>query len=53
VSRRFKKEFAAGVHIIAMTACASEQDREQSAKAGCELHLVEAVEPRVIEALLA
>ena len=52
LARRLKKEFGDGVHIVAVTACASEQDREQSAKAGCELHLVKPVDPRVIEALL-
>jgi CheY-like chemotaxis protein len=52
VARRLKKEFGDGIHIIAVTACGSEQDREQSAKAGFELHLVKPVEPRVIGALL-
>lgn len=53
VARRLKKEFGDGVRIIAVTAHGTEEDREKSAKAGCELHLVKPVAPQVIESLLA
>lgn len=51
VARRLKQYFGDGIRIIAVTAH-SEEDREKSARAGCELHLLKPVEESVIESLL-
>jgi CheY-like chemotaxis protein len=50
--RRLKKEFGEAVRIIAVTAYGTDKDRERTTKAGCELHLLKPVEPRLIETLL-
>jgi CheY-like chemotaxis protein len=50
--RRLKKEFGDAVRIIAVTAYGTDKDRERTTKAGCELHLLKPVEPRLIETLL-
>src|SRR5215210_822015 len=39
VARRLRKEFGDAIRIIAVTASDTEQYRQQSAKAGCDLHL--------------
>ena len=52
VARRLKKEFGDDMRIIAVTAHGTEKDRERSAKAGCELHLLKPVRSEVIEELL-
>jgi CheY-like chemotaxis protein len=52
VARRLRKEFGDAIRIIAVTASDDEQYRQQSANAGCDLHLMKPVEPEVIEALL-
>ena len=52
VARRLKKEFGDAMRIIAVTAHGTEKDRERSAKAGCELHLVKPVPSEVIKGLL-
>ena len=41
------------IRIIAVTAHGAEKDRQQSAKAGFELHLLKPVDPSVIQSLLA
>ena len=53
VTRRLKTAFGNAVHVVAITARGTEQDRERSAKAGCELHLLKPVDPIVIETVLA
>jgi len=53
VARRLKTAFGNAIHIIAVTGRGTEQDRERSAKAGCELHLLKPVDPIVIETILA
>jgi CheY-like chemotaxis protein len=52
VARRLRKEFGDAIRIIAVTASDTEQYRQQSAKAGCDLHLMKPVQPEVIKALL-
>lgn len=53
LARRLRKELGDEVRIIAVSAYGTEQDREKSAKAGCERHLLKPVAPQVIESLLA
>ena len=53
VARRLKKDFGDAIRIIVVSAYGTDADREESAKAGCELHLIKPVDPRVIEGLLA
>jgi CheY-like chemotaxis protein len=53
VARRLKRHFGDAIRIIAVTAHGAEKDRQQSAKAGFELHLLKPVDPRVIQSLLA
>ena len=53
VAERLKKEFGGAVRIIVVSAYGSEEDRQASAQAGCEVHLVKPVDPAVIERLLA
>jgi CheY-like chemotaxis protein len=53
VARRLKKDFGDAIRIIVVSAYATDADREESAKAGCELHLAKPVDPQVIERLLA
>jgi CheY-like chemotaxis protein len=52
LARRLKQEFGDDVRLIAVTAYGTDEDREKSAKAGCELHLMKPVAPQVIEGLL-
>ncbi|MGH8740548.1 MAG: response regulator [Burkholderiales bacterium] len=52
LARRLKHEFGDAIRIIAVSAYGADEDREKSAKAGCELHLVKPVAPQVIESLL-
>jgi CheY-like chemotaxis protein len=53
VARRLKRDFGDAIRIIAVTAHGAEKDRQQSAKAGFELHLLKPVDPSVIQTLLA
>jgi CheY-like chemotaxis protein len=53
VARRLKRDFGDAIRIIAVTAHGAEKDRQQSAKAGFELHLLKPVDPSVIQSLLA
>ena len=53
VARRLKRHFGDAIRIIAVTAHGAEKDRQQSAKAGFELHLLKPVDPSVIQSLLA
>ena len=53
IARRLKKEFGDAIRIIAVTALPSDKDRQKSAEAGCELHLLKPVQASVIENLLA
>ena len=52
VARQIKNQYGDAVRIIAVSAYASESDRQQSLEAGCELHLVKPADPRFIESLL-
>lgn len=52
VARRLRQEHGARMRIIAVSAYATESDRQQSLEAGCELHLVKPADPRFIESLL-
>lgn len=52
LARRLKQELGDEVRLIAVTAYGTDEDREKSAKAGCELHLIKPVAPQVIESLL-
>ena len=51
VARRLKKDFGDAIRIIAVTALNTDDDREKSAKAGCELHLVKPVAAPAIQRL--
>jgi CheY-like chemotaxis protein len=53
LARRLKKAFGDSIRIIAVTAAWTANDREKSAKAGCDLHLVKPVPVDVIERILA
>lgn len=53
VARQLKREFGDAVRIVVVSAYGTPADRDASAKAGCELHLVKPVDPKVIEGLLA
>jgi CheY-like chemotaxis protein len=53
LARRLKKAFGDSIRIIAVTASGTAGDREKSAKAGCDLHLVKPVPADVIERILA
>jgi CheY-like chemotaxis protein len=52
LARRLKQELGDEVRLIAVTAYGTDEDREKSARAGCELHLIKPVAPQVIESLL-
>jgi CheY-like chemotaxis protein len=52
VARRLRQEHGTAVRIIAVTAYASDTDRQESRDAGCELHLVKPADPKFIESLL-
>jgi CheY-like chemotaxis protein len=52
LAKRLKQELGDDVRLIAVTAYGTDEDREKSAKAGCELHLIKPVAPQVIESLL-
>jgi CheY-like chemotaxis protein len=52
VARRLRQEHGPAMRIIAVSAYGSENDRQQSMDAGCELHLVKPADPRFIESLL-
>jgi CheY-like chemotaxis protein len=52
LAKRLKQEFGDGIRLIAVSAYGTDEDREKSAKAGCELHLTKPVAPQVIESLL-
>lgn len=53
LAKRLRAELGEAVRIIAVTAYGADEDREKSAKAGCELHLLKPVAPELIESLLA
>ena len=52
VARRLRQEHGSALRIIAVTAYGSEQERNESREAGCELHLVKPADPKFIESLL-
>jgi CheY-like chemotaxis protein len=52
VARLLRAELGASVRIIAITAYGTDQDREQSQVAGCDVHLVKPADPRFLESLL-
>jgi CheY-like chemotaxis protein len=52
VARRLRAELGAQVRIIVVTAYGTDEDREASAQAGCEHHLVKPVDPQFIVSLL-
>jgi CheY-like chemotaxis protein len=52
VARKLRDELGDEVRIIAVTAYGAERDREASARAGCEQHLVKPVDPQFIASLL-
>ena len=52
VARRLKREHGDAVRIIALSAYGTENDRQQSMEAGCEVHLMKPADPRFIESLL-
>jgi CheY-like chemotaxis protein len=53
VARALKREFGDAVRIIVVSAYGTPEDKEESERAGAELHLVKPVDPEVIEDLLA
>jgi CheY-like chemotaxis protein len=52
VARRLREELGERMRIIAVTAYGRDEDREASALAGCEHHLVKPVDPQFIVSLL-
>ena len=53
VARQLKKDLGDSVRVIVVSAYGTAADRDASAKAGCEMHLVKPVDPKVIEGLLS
>ena len=53
LARRLRQEFGEAIRLIAVTGHGTDEDREKSAKAGCEMHLIKPVPAQVVESLLA
>lgn len=53
LARRLRQESGEMIRLIAVTGHGTEEDREKSAKAGCEEHLIKPVPAQVVESLLA
>ena len=53
LARRLRQEFGEAIRLIAVTGHGTEEDREKSAKAGCEMHLIKPVPAQVVKSLLA
>jgi CheY-like chemotaxis protein len=53
VARRMRQRFGTSVLLVALTGYNAPEDREQSARAGFDAHLVKPVDPAGLERLLA
>ncbi|HKW12501.1 MAG TPA: ATP-binding protein [Gemmatimonadaceae bacterium] len=53
VCRRIRKEVGANVFVVALTGWGQEQNKQDAARAGFDVHLTKPADPRILQAMLA